>query len=106
MKEQRRDQRTAPRQDIGGPELIVTRKIVITTSRIVNKQCNRSSDVISDLTQYIWCQKWDNIVQYITKQSSTYKYFLNLILSQFLRKLRFYWHLTRNCIIEKNVSEI
>jgi hypothetical protein len=50
--EQRRDPRTAQRQDIRGPELIVTRKIVITPSRVVNKQRNKSSGVITDLTLY------------------------------------------------------
>jgi hypothetical protein len=36
--EDRKHQKTAPRQDIGGPELSVTRMIVMTTSRVVNKR--------------------------------------------------------------------
>jgi hypothetical protein len=35
--QERRDPRTAPRQDNRGPKLIVARKIVITTSTVGNK---------------------------------------------------------------------
>jgi hypothetical protein len=53
--------RTASRQDIRGSELIITRKIPITTSRVVNTQCNRSSGVINDLTLYSW---WSEVIRY------------------------------------------